>query len=366
MEDQRKYDPSLVDAMEEKEFHMDKDGLDVLVKPVPDDDRPHVMDPRLYEIAAKKKTMFANRAKGGFRLSNERYRPDKVTYELTTVPIACEERLIDVDHDHMIDLYIYRREDDEGKVLPLMIYLHGGGFTAGNIHLYEKQMRLVAELGHVCVMFPEYRLAPETPYPGAIHDCHAAVEYMYDHAEELHIDPQKIMVAGDSAGGNLTNCCVLLDNRRIIRKIFELYPVWDQRKLKDISEYTWSYDFYPMNKDQKDVIVSRIERIKKGSETDDDTLDLYRYGKVSEKDPMISAYLAGDEALSRFPETVICTSEFDYLRLQGEAAARKLQKLGVKTRYVEYAGCDHGFLDCLGRVAQAEEACRFMAREAQF
>lgn len=368
MKDNREYDKKLVTKINNKEYTETRDGLEVHVKPVPDDERPHAMDPRLYQIAAKKKEMFTSRSKaanGGFRLSNERYRPDKITYDLNTVPIDTDERLISVDDDHMIDIFIYRRHDDKDKTLPLMIYLHGGGFTAGDYHLYEKQMKLVAELGHVCVMFPEYRLAPETPFPGAIHDCHAAIEYMYDHAKELNINPDKIMIAGDSAGGNLTNCCVLLDNKKIIKKIFELYPGWDSRKLNDIKEYTWSYSKYKMLEEQKDIVLSRIDRIKKSADQDSNAPDLYRQNKTTADDKFISPYLAENDKLKQFPKTIICASEFDYLRIQDEAAARKLQELGVDVTYVEYAGCDHGFLDCLGKVVQAEEACQYMANEAR-
>ena len=79
----------------------------------------------------------------------------------------------------------------------------------------------------------------------------------------------------------------------------------------------------------------------------------------------ISLYLAENDKLKQFPKTIICASEFDYLRIQDEAAARKLQELGVDVTYVEYAGCDHGFLDCLSKVVQAEEASHYMANEAR-
>ena len=138
MTDNRKYDKKLVDEIHRKEYVENVDGMDILFKPIPDDDRRHVMDPRLYATAEKKKAMFKQRAKGGYSLLNERYRPDKVTYELTETEIETDERLISVNNDHMIDIFMYRRKDDEGKKLPVMIYLHGGGWTAGDIHLYEK------------------------------------------------------------------------------------------------------------------------------------------------------------------------------------------------------------------------------------
>ena len=82
-------------------------------------------------------------------------------------------------------------------------------------------MQFIAEQSGATVVFPEYRLAPETPYPGAHEDAYATVRYVYENAEELHIDREKIMVAGDSAGGLLSNACAIRDiqdGAKIIRK----------------------------------------------------------------------------------------------------------------------------------------------------
>lgn len=358
----RKYDRALVDAIREKQYTEVVDGMEILFKPVPDDDRPHAMDPRLFEIASNKKKMFSQRAQGGFRLSNERFRPDKVTYDLAEAEIVCDERLISVNGDHMIDLFIYRRADDAGKVTPVMIYLHGGGFTAGDIHLFEKQMQYIAEQSHATVVFPEYRLAPETPYPGAHEDAFATVDYIYDNAEELSVDRDRLMVAGDSAGGVLTLACLQRNaGNGKIRKAFLLYPACDSRPLEDITGYEWTYDKYPMLEEQREIAVSRVERIKSGMKKGG--MNLYNQNRTTPEDPMISAYLASDEVLSKFPEIVFCNSEFDYLRLASEAMARRLLALGVSVRTVTYCGCDHGILDMLGTVVQAEELCLCMADE---
>lgn len=366
MSDNRKYDKGLVDKIREKEYVKNVDGIDILFKPVPDDDREHVMDPRLYATAKKKKAMFKERGKGGYSLLNERYRPDKVTYDLNETEIETDERLISVNDDHMIDIFLYRRKDDEGKKLPVMIYLHGGGWTAGNVHLYEKQMKLIAEKAHAVTVFPEYRLAPECPFPGPIDDCYATVNYIYDHADELNIDKDKLMVAGDSAGGGLTNSCVIKDisDRKIIKEVFELYPSFDARNPKDVKEFTWSYDVYPMLEEQADVIHSRIDRIRLGHEnTSEDSLYIQR--KTTLDDPLISPMCASEEILKQFPSMIICNSEFDYLRVSAEYAARRFDSLGVPVKLVTYCGCDHGFLDNLGSTVQAEEVCGFIAEEIQ-
>ena len=362
MTDLRKYDRSLVGLIRRNQVEGTVCGMRTIFKPVPDDDRAHAMDPRLYQIATRKKALFSERAATKWRLSNERFRPDKVTYDLTEEPIDRDEFLIDVLGTHMIDVFSFRRADDAGKRLPALVYLHGGGFTAGDIHLFEKQMALVAEQGHAAVFFPEYRLAPETPFPGPVDDAWATVRHVHDHADELGIDPAKIMVAGDSAGGSLTNACLLLDEKGIIARAFELYPGIDMRPMADREHYDWSYEGYPCLPDQEEVVRSRIDRIRVGVEQGSDVSSLYLQGQPS-NNALVSVVCASDDELRRFPPVVINTAEFDYLRLDAEAFAQRLHSLGVDVRLVTYGGCDHGFLDMLGTVVQAEEVALCMADE---
>ena len=100
----RLYDKALVAKIHENQFTKEVDGIPVLFKPVPDAEPAH-LDPRLREIIIKKRTMFANRAKAGWTLSSERYRPDKVTYDLIETPVDCTEQLIPIG-GHKIDIYI--------------------------------------------------------------------------------------------------------------------------------------------------------------------------------------------------------------------------------------------------------------------
>ena len=103
-------------------------------------------------VIRMKRKMFAQRATGGYRLSQERYRPDKVTEDLCQTEIDVQERLIDISTIIKIDLYLYRRHDDSSRQ-PVLIYLHGGGMTAGDMRLFANQMRLIAELAHAVVVF---------------------------------------------------------------------------------------------------------------------------------------------------------------------------------------------------------------------
>ena len=359
----RKYDVNLVKRIQEKQHIENINGLNTLIKPIPDDDRMNVMDPRVLEIAKKKKEMFAQRQKkSGFSLVNERFRPDKVTYDLTIREIDCEERLIKILDDHMIELFIYRPECEQDKKLPVMIYFHGGGWTAGDMKLYKNQMKLVSDLGECVCIFPEYRLAPECPYPGPIDDCYETIEYVVAHADELNVDVDKLMVAGDSAGGGLLFSCLYRDKKHLIKKGFGIYPSVDHTSYENNEHYIWDYEQYPVIEEQKEYAHSRIDRIRLGT-TGESEKSLYLQGKVPCDYPEISAVYMSDDMVKEFPPMVMAYSEYDFLRIGDEYMCKHMKDLGVDCKAIRYAGCDHGFFDLLGTIPQAEELCYVLAEE---
>ena len=363
MGDLRKYDNSLVAAIRERQRTAEEDGMSVTLKPIPDDNRECVLDPRVREVVKRKRAMFAQRSAatlGKYSLANERWRPDKVTYDLNRAAVEVEERLIEVEGTHRIDIFSYRASHDE--TIPAFVFLHGGGFTAGTERIYHNQMRYLAEVSGALVVFPDYRLAPEAPFPAAIEDCMAAVRWVRDNADILGVDPKKIMVGGDSAGGSLTCACALEDVEGIIKRAYLLFPACDVSNYHEQKLYDWSYELYPVVEEDRELAYSRIDRIRCGSEgTAEDSV--YVQGKTSLEDPLVSVVFASDERLSRFPPVTVAVSEYDYLRIGAEYFARRLHGLGRDVRLVRYCGCDHGFFDLFGSEPQAEEVCLDMADE---
>lgn len=361
MSDNRTYDVALVQTMRAKEHTELVDGMPTVMKPIPDDDREHVLDSRVREVAARKRAMFAERAEkaGGYSLANERFRPDKVTRDLTTEPMAETERLIDVGGTHKIDVFTYRSASSPDRARAL-VFLHGGGFTAGNERIYHNQMRYVAQLSGALVVFPDYRLAPENPFPAAIEDALATVAWVHDHADELGVDAEKIMVAGDSAGGSLTCSCLLKDERRLIARAYLLFPSCDSSDYRTQTLYRWSEDLYPVVEEDRELAWSRIDRIRAGQVSTSDE-SIYVQGKTSLDDPLVSVVYASDEALAAMPPITVAVSEYDFLRVAAEHFARRLHDLGKDVRLVRYCGCDHGFLDLFGFEPQAEEVCMDIA-----
>lgn len=136
---------------------------------------------------------------------------------------------------HDIALYIFRpRKNTRPQAqTPGVLWIHGGGYVVGMAKMIylSRAMALVKKYGAV-VVTPEYRLAGEAPYPAALEDCYAALCYLKEHAEELGVCPERLMVGGESAGGGLTAAlCMLARDRGEVGIAYQmpLYPMLDDR-----------------------------------------------------------------------------------------------------------------------------------------
>lgn len=349
----RQYDQKLVEIIQQKTYVENVDGVDIIMKPVPDDERKHVMDPRVVETTKIKMNVKSLDRHAKFSLYGNRVRPDKVSYDITTTNVQEDEDLVRINDDHYIDVYTFTPEHYEGH-MPVLIYLHGGGYMTGDVAEFRMAMRFVCEQSGCKVIFPEYRLAPENPYPAGIEDCHAIVKWVYEHAEELDVNRDKIMVGGDSAGGGLTNSCLILDkDLHHISYAYEFYAAFDTNFEKYESIY--SDDLFPVVEEHKVYAQNRIDRIRFSGQTG----DLYLQGKISKDEPIVSI-LSSDDLSWLPPMSVIC-GEYDFLRLSSDAFVKRAIADGIKVRSLRYLGCDHGFMEKVGILPQAEEVLLDMA-----
>ncbi len=287
----------------------------------------------------------------------QRVRPDKVNYDLTQTQVVTEEIVIPIQNDHYIAIFVNYTNSSK-KDRPALIFIHGGGFTAGDYSIYANAMKFIAEQSEAVVIFPEYRLAPENPFPNGIDDSWATIEWVYQNAEDLGIDKNKIMVAGDSAGGNIAAACEIKDEKNIIKELCLLYPSVDSTPLDELKNYSWSYDMYPVIEEHKEYAINRIDRIKAGYPT---LGKYYLQGRTDYKDPLVS--IVNYPNLKKFPRTILISAEYDYLRVQTDYFAHLLKENNVDVTNIHYLGCDHGFLDSLGIEPQAEEVCLLLAKE---
>lgn len=119
---------------------------------------------------------------------------------------------------------LYEKEHDS-NTLPLLIYLHGGGWTFGSINSCSRFCNAVAASGKARVLAVDYRLAPEHPFPAALDDCSAALDFVEANYTRLRTQPEYVSIGGDSAGGNLALATALRNNHTRVRSLVLFYPV---------------------------------------------------------------------------------------------------------------------------------------------
>jgi acetyl esterase len=209
-----------------------------------------------------------------------------------------------------------------------LFYLHGGGFALGDLEMADAACRGYAAAAQIVVVSVEYRLAPEHPFPAGLQDCYAALRWMAERGAELGVDPARIAVMGESAGGGLAASLALLARDRggpqICFQLLEI-PVLDDR-LSSASMRAFT--------DTPVWDRANAER----------SWRLYLGHDVAPGDPDVSPYAAPARAgdLSGLPRTCIVVAEFDPLRDEGMAYAHRLLTAGVSTELFVYAGTFHG------------------------
>jgi acetyl esterase len=206
-----------------------------------------------------------------------------------------------------------------------LVYFHGGGWVVGSIDTHDLVCRALAGRARAVVVSVDYRLAPEHPFPAAPLDAVAATRWVLAHAASLGIDPERVAVGGDSAGGNLAAVVSreLRDDAR--RPAFQLlvYPGTDMTR--SLPSHAMFVDGFFLGKAACDWYIDQY------------LPDPGRY-----RDPMASPLHATDVA--RVPPALVITAGFDPLRDEGRAYAEKMREAGVRVEHVCFEGQMHGVL----------------------
>lgn len=277
--------------------------------------------------------------------------------DITTDEIVETTKIIPVT-DHMIEITIYERKDQSAskEQRKVMLFIHGGGFIGGDVRTKGNQCRYLAQQSGAVVISPEYRLAPETPYPGPEVDVIGTIDWLEENAERLNIDTNKMAIMGESAGGHLAINTCLKDEKQRMKLAVSVYGVMDLSKAED-TPYHWDYSLYKMAEEQKDYIMNRLFRFK---ELNDSMNDLYLQNGESTLDGEVSPLFS--KHLDRLPKVLMIEAEFDYFRICNEEFVKRLQEEGKDVDVIYYEGLDHGFFDRIGSLPQTKDCIDEIAK----
>ena len=236
-----------------------------------------------------------------------------------------------------VPVRIYRPVETDEPTAGLL-YFHGGGFVAGSVEVYDPLTRAFAKRAGCVVISVDYRLAPEHPYPVALDDAWTATKWVTSNAEELGLDPMKIGVGGDSAGGALAAIVARRgrDHGIALAAQMLLYPITNH----DFN--TPSYSLFSAG-----YLLTR------------EAMQWYweQYlGKDADGSQNPDVSPAAERDLRRLPRAIVVTAECDPLRDEAEAYAQRLFIATVETEGYRYDGMVHGFLRMTGAVERSNQA----------
>jgi len=229
--------------------------------------------------------------------------------------------------------------------LPAVLHMHGGGWVIGGIETHARLVRELAVHSHAAMVFPHYALAPESPFPVALDQCVAVLQWMRSHGADHSIDPARLAVAGDSAGGNFAAAIALEDTAAA-------FPLRLQALLCPVV-------LPPTDTGSYAEFATGLNLTRAGMRW---FWDHYVPDAALRSDPRVSPLLAGDDALARVPPALVVSAEYDVLRDEAEAYARRLTKVGVPVTAVRFLGTIHNFYlqDALADSGPTQSALRLI------
>jgi len=239
---------------------------------------------------------------------------------------------------------------DAEAVLPVVVYMHGGGWILGNAATHDRLVRELAVGAHAAVVFVEYTPSPEAHYPVAIEQGYAVAQWVTREGDTHGLDARRMAVAGESVGGNMTAALALMAKERgdvtfVQQSLY--YPVTDAA----------------MNTASYDQFASGYYLSRKSMEW---FWDAYAPDKSQRSEITASPNQATTEQLRGLPPTLVFVDEADVLRDEGEAYAAKLRAAGVPVTTVRYDGTVHDFMllnsltDTRATRASVEQAISFL------
>lgn len=230
---------------------------------------------------------------------------------------------------------VYRPRTD--RPLPTLVYFHGGGWVWSSVDTHDRLAREYAAAGEVAVVSVDYALSPEAKFPQALEECAAVARHLAMHGDDWGLDGSRLLVGGDSAGGNLALATALLLRDTAgpaLCGILAVYPVCDSDfATPSYREFATGYGL-------------SLERMAF-------YWNVYVPHEADRHHPL-AAPLHAD--LRGLPPVLVQVAELDVLRSEGEALVEKLRQAGVPVEFAHYPGVAHGFLRAMATVGKARQA----------
>jgi acetyl esterase len=241
-----------------------------------------------------------------------------------------------------LPIRIYRPHSDQNA--PAMVYFHGGGWVLNFLDIYDAALHRLANQSGSVIISVNYQKAPEHPFPTPFDDCYATLCWVKSHAAEIGIDPNRIGIGGDSAGGNLAAAVAVKARDEKIELSYQLlvYPCIDRDfTTKSYVEYATKYG----------LTTRAMEWF----------WDQYLQGEQHNENPYAAPMRA--KTLAQVAPSIVITAQYDPLVSDSENYCAKLKNDGAEVIYKEFPGMIHGFFANVGATPAAHLALDFAAQE---
>lgn len=265
-----------------------------------------------------------------------------------TFNLECTEKFISRKKDgSKLKVYIYKASNTKENV-PGVLWLHGGGYAMGSPEQFINTYKMLIEASNCVIVAPDYTLSIDEPYPAALEDCYDTLLWLKNHAKELGIRDDQIMVGGESAGGGLTAALTLYArDKKEVNIAFQmpLYPEIDDRMITESSK-----------ENNAPIWDSKLNKF---------AWQTY-LGNLYGKDVPIYAAAARATDYKNLPPTVTFVGDIEPFRDETIQYVENLKKAGVPVNFELYKGCYHAFDRIVPNAEISKKATKFLMDSFKF
>lgn len=282
---------------------------------------PHYLSKLPYSVLKKRATAM---------IPNLRSSMGGISKCITMRPVVMEDVYIKGYKDD-IRIRLYYPKEPAVTQRPLQLFIHGGGWFGGNIHIVEEYCKAIADRADAVIASVDYHLAPEHKYPCGLHDNYNALKWLWAHSEELGTDRNHYTISGDSAGGGYSAALTMMARDEGVISLSGQVLLYPCVRISDKGI---------VNPTGSNEVFGRL------------VMDWYLGDQHEWDNPLVSPILGDFKGL---PKAIVVICEFDELRHEGLEYAQKLSGAGVETVCYMYKNTQHAFIDNTGTLKQAAD-----------